>query len=131
MYFFFPIFQRPINLSVLTPQVPSTPALFADDTDGSTKGKSKLDTVSYSFDPTFFQNASQFPPNADFYQFGKTGNVSLIMQISLLLSLEYQGLANISRFAQGLPMFFSKPHFLDADPKLLEGVTGKPEQMAV
>ena len=69
VYFFFPIFQRAINLSVISPSARTDTGV----EDSKSRGRSKLDTVSYGFDPSFFENATVYPPNAAFYQFGQTG----------------------------------------------------------
>uniref|UniRef100_A0A7S2RX12 Uncharacterized protein n=1 Tax=Mucochytrium quahogii TaxID=96639 RepID=A0A7S2RX12_9STRA len=61
---------------------------------------------------TLFMNASTYPPNERYYHFGPQGL-----------------LANLSILEQGSELFASLPHFLGADPELLEGVNGlKPER---
>lgn len=54
----------------------------------------------------FWSNATVHPPNARYHQFGPNG------------------LVNASIIYLGAPIYVSLPHFLDADPSLLEGVTG-------
>jgi len=57
--------------------------------------------------PTIFmQNASTYPNNAVYYAFGPSGSL------------------NLTRGYYGAEIFITKPHFLDADPILLNGVNG-------
>lgn len=52
------------------------------------------------------KNAQSYSPNRDYNQFGPNGIV------------------NLTSCSQGAPVFLSKPHFLDSDASLQDGVTG-------
>jgi len=60
----------------------------------------------YSLDPRLMLNSSQVPENAAYY------------------ADRWNGLLDISKSKQTLPLFMSKPHFLDADAVLMEDVIG-------
>jgi hypothetical protein len=59
----------------------------------------------YGIDDRDLDNAATNASQADFYQFG------------------YKGIENMTT-AAGFPLFASKPHFLDADERLIDGVGG-------
>ncbi|GMI51946.1 hypothetical protein TeGR_g11838 [Tetraparma gracilis] len=59
----------------------------------------------YGIDPIDLENAFANVSQADFFQWG------------------YKGMENMS-VAAGLPLFATKPHFLDGDPDLVNGVAG-------
>lgn len=65
-----------------------------------------IDLMRYVLDPRMLLNSTQFAPNADYYQ------------------TKYNGLLDVSKAKQGLPVFMSKPHFLDADQELVEDIIG-------
>jgi hypothetical protein len=69
-----------------------------------------------------FFNASQLPENADYYQFGPAGvmNGTSFSQGTCLLQ------CRVAKTHTGLPLFLSKPHFLDADPYYLTLVNMSP-----
>eukprot|EP00968_Pinguiococcus_pyrenoidosus_P012878 scaffold1154_cov310-Pinguiococcus_pyrenoidosus.AAC.10 len=64
-----------------------------------------IDLRRYAIDPALLQNAEENPANAEYFQFGPTG------------------LQNFSRIL-GFDGQLSKPHFLDADPRLRMMVSG-------
>jgi len=65
-----------------------------------------ISLLRYSLAPWLLQNSSQVPANAPYY------------------ADRWNGLLDISRSKQTLPLFMSKPHFLDADAVLAEDVIG-------
>uniref|UniRef100_A0A0G4I4Q2 Uncharacterized protein n=1 Tax=Chromera velia CCMP2878 TaxID=1169474 RepID=A0A0G4I4Q2_9ALVE len=64
--------------------------------------KDRVKTLNYRLAPTELMNAEEEPSNADFYAFGPSGLLNLTV-------------------CQGAPVFASKPHFLDGDPRLSSG----------
>jgi lysosome membrane protein 2 len=62
-----------------------------------------IDLLRYTLDPKILTNSSL---NWDYYAYA------------------HNGLLNVSMSKQGLPIFMSKPHFLDADVELLAGIDG-------
>jgi len=63
---------------------------------------------SYKIPNEELDNATQYPPNDGFYQYGPSG------------------VANLTSPTGGAPIFISKPHFLDADPYYLQHVNMTP-----
>lgn len=65
-----------------------------------------IDLLRFRMDPKLLLNATQVPVNSDYYAFG------------------HNGLLNVSRSKQNLPIYMSKPHFLDADQELVDDIVG-------
>lgn len=65
-----------------------------------------IDLLRYTLDPKILLNASAVPANRDYY-FGAIN-----------------GLLNVSASKSSLPIFMSKPHFLDADAALVDDIIG-------
>jgi len=73
---------------------------------GLTVNHHGIELLRFTATAEFWANSTIHPPNARYYQYGPNG------------------LLNASVIYVGAPIFASLPHFLYADPALLEGVTG-------
>jgi len=73
---------------------------------GATVTVKGIPLLTFTIDASVFQNATVNPANADYYQFGP------------------RGFANISKIEHGMNVFLSQPHYLHADPAILDEVGG-------
>jgi len=72
----------------------------------------ELDLLRFRLDPKLLLNATQVPSNAAYYMY------------------DINGLIPINNTQSGLPIYMSKPHFLHADPWLIQQVEGmKPQEV--
>lgn len=101
-FFFQPPLQKDRPLYAITPDLSRGSALVFNDT-VTWRG---ISLYRYIIDPAALLNISRSPPNCAFGAFGLSGTL------------------NLSAFVGGVPIFASKPYFLDGDPKLAANLSG-------